>query len=471
MKKSTINRRVVSATGIVSLLVAVAAFGSAYQHYHHTDISSIPLEIETTDDHNYIGQTIQFEQVQDDIYNISFDLQHGQLQTELTLKNVDLGLMIPTVPARAHGNKELTRWFLSEREFNRQRVTFAAGSFHIDLSSGLKGYRQDQISVSLTNNCLGAGHWELAVAVVDENEESQKIYQGYFEFPKGAYADLVAQANTTPYMAQARTMEAWPGFRFLSGLPFDLASLRQVNEVRSVMATDLATEPVLVAAEQMDKAKLMVAESPEAPLTWADLRSSEISYQSFVPPGIYLPERSWNSDYSQIAHLQSAVIRDITLPHPSQTSTESLVELELTFKNEAGQTRRWIISGIDIESLPQLSPQDYSDGFYRPLGFGPTFTQDYESLKQMSPSEDPYFSVILDEDDKVIDYRQDIGLNGLVMHRNLSDPNMLHLYPMSYERITLVGHYTIDLRDRKYPDHHISNSRVVEADKETNIAQ
>ena len=47
-----------------------------------------------------------------------------------------------------------------------------------------------------------------------------------------------------------------------------------------------------------------------------------------------------------------------------------------------------------------------------------------------------------------MNYRQDIGLNGLVMHRDLADPNVLHLYPMSYERITLVGHYVVDLRDR-----------------------
>ncbi|MEO0378424.1 MAG: hypothetical protein AAF329_28285 [Cyanobacteria bacterium P01_A01_bin.17] len=432
--------------------------GSTYRHYHQTDISNVPLETETVDGYSYVGQAIQFEQVRDDIYHISFNLEHGQSQTELTLNNVDLSLMIPKVPERARGNKDLIRWFLSEREFNRQRVTFAAGSSHVDLPDGLGGYGPEQISVSLTNNCLGAGHWELAVSAVDENDQSQKIYQGYFDFPKGAYASLIAQANATSYMGQARTMEAWPGFRFLSGLPFDLASLRQVDEEHSVIATDLATEPVIAAKEQVEKAELMVAQSPEVPVTWADLRASEITYQSFVPPGIYLPERAWGSDYSQIAHLQGAVVRDITLPKSSQTAAESLVELELSFQNEAGQMRRWLISGIDLESLPQLSPQEYSYGFYRPLGFGPSFTEDYESLKQMPPSEDPYFSVLLDEAGQVINYRQDIGLNGLVMHRNLTDPNVIHLYPMSYERITLVGHYVIDLGDRDQNSHYAFNT-------------
>lgn len=455
LTRKSILKPILYSAGATAVLVISVASGSAYHHYSQTDIGNISLETEAVKGHAYKGQLIHFEQVQGGTYDISFSLRHQQSHTELTLKDINLSLMIPMAPMRARHSKNLVRWFLSEREFNRQRIIFAAGSSHIKLSDGLGGYRSEQISISLTNNCLGAGHWELAVSAVDESGESQKVYQGYFDFPKGAYAELVAQANATSYLAQARTMEAWPGFRFLSRLPFDLASLRQVNEARSVAATDLATEPVLVAEEQMDKAKLMVTESSEALLTWANLRSSKITYQSFVPPGIYLPERSWDSDYSQIAHLQGAVVRNITLPNASQTSAESLVELELTFKNEAGQMRRWIISGVDVKSLPQLSPQDYSDGFYRPLGFGPTFTQDYESLKQMPPSEDPYFSVILDEDGKVINYRQDIGLNGLVMHRSLSNPDMLHLYPMSYERITLVGHYTIDLRDRINSNHYL----------------
>ncbi|MEM9152374.1 MAG: hypothetical protein AAGB19_18220, partial [Cyanobacteria bacterium P01_F01_bin.3] len=82
---------------------------------------------------------------------------------------------------------------------------------------------------------------------------------------------------------------------------------------------------------------------------------------------------------------------------------------------------------------------------YMPLGYGTPFTQSYQDLENAPPSQSPVFSVLLDGDDKVIDYRKDIGINGLVMHRDVEDENLLHLYLMSYERITLIGHYVIDL--------------------------
>ena len=44
-----------------------------------------------------------------------------------------------------------------------------------------------------------------------------------------------------------------------------------------------------------------------------------------------------------------------------------------------------------------------------------------------------------------MDYRGDVGINGLVLHRDVDDPNLVHLYLMSYERIVLVGHYVVDV--------------------------
>ena len=64
-----------------------------------------------------------------------------------------------------------------------------------------------------------------------------------------------------------------------------------------------------------------------------------------------------------------------------------------------------------------------------------------------APDENPLFSVWLDTNNRVIDYRQDIGLNGMVLHRDINDIAKLHLYIMSYERITLIGHYVLDLTD------------------------
>ena len=103
------------------------------------------------------------------------------------------------------------------------------------------------------------------------------------------------------------------------------------------------------------------------------------------------------------------------------------------------------MSGIDWSEVPRLDSADYADGIYMPLGFGTPFTQSYDELKENPPALSPFFSVLLDGQNKVINYRQDIGINGLVMHRDINDENLLHLYLMSYERITLIGHYVVDM--------------------------
>ncbi|MEM9977269.1 MAG: hypothetical protein AAF808_06525, partial [Cyanobacteria bacterium P01_D01_bin.2] len=130
----------------------------------------------------------------------------------------------------------------------------------------------------------------------------------------------------------------------------------------------------------------------------------------------------------------------------SPLTTDPLKEVELVFDGTQG-TRKLILTGLDMEAIPQLEAEDYSDGIYMPLGFGTPFTQDYEDLKQINPTEHPFMSVVLDGENRVVDYRRDIGINGIVLHRDVEDPDVLHVYPMSFERITLVGHYTVNLSE------------------------
>ncbi|NER81658.1 MAG: hypothetical protein F6K42_19260, partial [Leptolyngbya sp. SIO1D8] len=320
------------------------------------------------------------------------------------------------------------------------RSIFSAGSEHIDAPDGFAGYDSDQLVIALTNNCLGAGYWELAVSVVEADGSIRKIYQGFFDFPMGTYAEMVRNSNPdVSYMNQARSMEPWIGFDFLKGSPFAIDQLRTVTSDQIVEASDQADAAVLVRNEQADKAGLVVYDGNPWE-TYAELRQSQVKFQSFVSPGIYTEQRLWDSNLSEIASLDHAVVRQIDSPLGN-----GLTEIELILLNNEGATRRLIISGIDLDKVPQLPTEEYSDGIYRPMGFGTPFTQDYEDLKALPPTEDPFFSVLLDENDRIMNYRMDVGLNGLVLHRDETDPSVLHIYPMSYERILLVGHYVVDL--------------------------
>ncbi|MEM6598001.1 MAG: hypothetical protein AAF635_07510 [Cyanobacteria bacterium P01_C01_bin.69] len=442
----------------------------AHQRYSDRSLFNIPLQTEAVEGHTWTGEGISFHQLDGDHFDVSFNLS-GDQDAQLVLRDIDLTLMIPEVPVTAQGNPDLTRWFLTEREFNRQRVIFEPGSTHIDLPDGLDGYNAEDLSIALTNNCLGAGYWELAVSAPNGEGELEKIYQGYFTFPRGVYAEIVSWLNPSSYWQQARTMEAWPGFDFLSGLPFALSELRTVDAETVVPVTDLKTEEIIAKNEQIKKESLIVyADGTDADdiRTWEDIRQADLRFQSFVTPGIYDESRLWESDFSQLKTVVSAVGRQITSPladvpfsdeanvediSVTDSQQQALVEVELDFESEAGELRRLVVSGIDWAQVPQLESVDYSDGVYMPLGFGTPFTQSYGDLQETPPAQSPFFSVFLDADNRVIDYRQDIGVNGLVMHRDVDDPDLLHLYLMSYERITLIGHYVVDLDMYELPQY------------------
>ena len=438
--------RRLSCLSLVASLTAMAALtGPAPgMRYGPDALANILITTEPVETQQWVGGSLSFQQQHGAQFNIVLTLATDSQSAQLHLPDVDLRLFIPKAPEMARGSRELTQWFLTEREFNRQRVIFDLEAESSHWPEGFAGYSAEDLSIALTNNCLGAGYWEIAVFAQTGDSDNEKIYQGYFTFPKGAYASLIAQLNPTKYWREARNLENWPGFHFLSGMAFDLDALRQVNRAQAAPVIDLAAEPIIAANEQIKKAdRIVYAEdtSAEDIKTWADLRQSNLKFQSFLNPGIYDPHHLWESDYSQIATVKGATVRRISSP----LSNQELREVELEFANTDGETRKFVISGFDLKQIPQLDNSDYSNGVYMPLGFAPPFTQNYSELVQNPPDQNPFFSVWLTSDSRVIDYRQDIGVNGLVLHRDAYDEALLHIYLLSYERITLVGHYAIDL--------------------------
>ena len=81
-----------------------------------------------------------------------------------------------------------------------------------------------------------------------------------------------------------------------------------------------------------------------------------------------------------------------------------------------------------------------------PMGIAvPPFYQDYESLKKSPPQKSAYFSFLLDKNNRWLNHH-DIAIDGPVLHKDIDDPNILHMYLLSYERQTLVGHYTLTIK-------------------------
>lgn len=380
--------RIISAVIGASLLSLTAIAGSVYLRYGNSNLTQIPLKTETLKNSHLVGENMSFYLGKNSLYNIQFEISHKGESIPIRLENIDLELMIPQIPDILQGNQELTQWFLTEREFNQQQVIFPAGSPEINIPHGFMGYRPQDISITLTNNALGAGFWELALFAQTSAGKTQ-IYQGYFNFPKGAYRHLISQLNGVSYWHYAPSLENWPGFDFYQGMPFNLEALRTVKR------------------------------------------------QYLIPT----QDRLSKTDYPQISQLQSASAKTIESP----LADEELLELELIFKSESGKIRKLIISGLDWHKIPQLSTDDEDQGLYIPIGFAPPFRQNYQQLKQNPPQKNPLFSVMLDGYNLVMNYRQEVGINGLAIHRDLRNPHKLHFYLMSDKQMTGVSRSVLDL--------------------------
>ncbi|MGL5060180.1 MAG: hypothetical protein ACRC62_09365, partial [Microcoleus sp.] len=375
--------------------------------------------------------------VKKDATHFDFILEPTNPHTaKIVFKNVDVSLFVPKTPDWVKQNKNLETIATVDREWNRQQVSFKPASSDIEVSGG-NGFEKDNlVSVDLANNCLNAGLWEVLL-FVKEGDAKKLYYQGWFTFPKGHYKNLFENNNRVSYWENWYRLEHWQN---PAGTPIDLPALRQVKSEAEVPAQFLADEKFIASGEQKRKFKLVFGDNL---LTWKDLQNSAAKFASFVPPGRYDVKKPWSNEFWRIAKFEKAVLRNVQSP----ASDRTLQEIELIFHDEkTNQKNRYIVSGLDLDKIPQLAVSDYSKGLYMPMGIGiPPFFQSYEDLKAAPPFQSPYFSVLIDSQNKWINHHE-TAIDGVVIHRDLSDPKLLHFYFLTYERHSLLGHYLITVR-------------------------
>ncbi|MEG4288007.1 hypothetical protein Q5692_04700 [Microcoleus sp. C2C3] len=355
---------------------------------------------------------------------------------KISFKNIDVSLFVPKNPDWVKKNKNLETIALVDREWNRQQVSFKPESSNIEVSGGDGFEKNNLVSVDLANNCLNAGLWEVLL-FVKEGEFKKLYYQGWFTFPKGHYKNIFENNNKVSYWENWYKLEHWQN---PAGTPIDLPALRQFSSEKEVPAQFLADERFITSGEQNRKFKLVFGDNI---LTWEELQNSQAKFASFVPPGRYDVNKPWSNEFWRIANFEKAILRDVKSPGSNQI----LQELELIFKDKrTGEKNRYIVSGFNLDKIPQLAVSDYSKGLYMPMGIGiPPFFQSYEDLKQAPPFQSPYFSVLLDSQNKWINHHE-TAIDGVVMHRDRDNPELLHFYFLTYERHSLLGHYIITSR-------------------------
>ncbi|MDE1975693.1 MAG: hypothetical protein KGL04_11055 [Elusimicrobia bacterium] len=368
-------------------------------------------------------------------FNFIFKPENGRT-ARVVFKNVDVRLLSTTLPAWTKSDPALQRIALTDREWNRQEVSFNPHGSHFEISGG-DGWEKEHIyAAHLARNCLNAGLWE--VLLFDkENGRKTLYYHGWFTFPLGWYRKLFERETGLAYWRHWYYLEHWDN---PAGLKMDLSKLRRMLAQYPVEASFNPNEPILREGEQIDKRKNISVETLSA---WGDIlrKSPSIRYAAFLPPGRYFVSHPWGNEYWRLAKFEGAVWRRIISP----AGPKPLDELELQFKSTKGALSRYIISGFSLSALPRLKLEDYPKGLYMPMGIGvPPFHQSYEDLEKNPPQKTPYFCLWLDSRGRWINHHEG-GIDGPVLLRDKDNPDLLHVFLLSYERHTLIGHYVIHL--------------------------
>ena len=384
----------------------------------------------------YDGRTLTLVKRDATHFDFVFEPKHAHV-AKVVFKNVDVSLMTPSLPEWAKTDAGLRRIALTDRQWNRQQVAFGGpGSPHVEITGGDGFEAKNLYSAELAKNCLNAGLWEVLL-FTREGGNKAMYYQGWFTFPLGHYKSVFEHNTGLPYWKHWYYLEHWfdP-----AGTPVPMGKLREVMAEREVPAAFDRAAPVFFAGEQLRKRRTTVAQNVRA---WGDYYDGRaVRFASFVPPGRYDLSKPWKNEYVRMDRFDKAILRTVKPPGASAT----LSELELVFSStKRDGVCRFFVSGIDINALPQLAITDYPKGLYMPMGIGvPQFYQSYGELQKNPPHLSPYVSVLLDGEGKWIDHHS-FAIDGPVLHRDATNPKLLHVYLLSYERHAVIAHIVVTL--------------------------
>lgn len=220
-------------------------------------------------------------------------------------KNIDIRLMTPSLPTCVKDNPDLTRISLTDRQWNRQQVSFDPNSPHIEITGG-DGFEKNNIySAELAKNCLNAGLWEVLL-FNKENGKKTLFYQGWFTFPLGHYKELFENNTGLAYRNHWYYLEHWfdP-----EGTVVDVNQLREVTRSNSVKLQSDFSEPVVFDGEQVSKKKNIISDHNIH--QFKDYYVGEVEFSTFLPPGIYRKDKPWDNEYQLIAKPTAAIFNEI----------------------------------------------------------------------------------------------------------------------------------------------------------------
>jgi hypothetical protein len=349
-----------------------------------------------------------------------FDLDLGSGEGAVSLKGVDLALLVPRLPAYVGKDANLVAYAVLQREFNRNEVKFGP-------VPGADDFR-------LANNCLKQGLWEV---MLDKKTEkgTAMFFHGWFPFPADGYSAVFEKVNGVPYEGCRKVIESYPT---IDGTPAPLEALRAVeSETKGLAPVALLDEPVVRFGEQKRKQKLLLNEKIETYRDFCDEKKQPIKTASFIEPGLYDSKQPVSFDLRWLASPKEAIRRRAK----TVTGGTDVDEVEIVFANG----HRLVIADRDLGTLAPLAAAPDADKDLLRLTFGIGTPDIYAAIADRSKEiaeARPNWVFLLDPAGKNIDNHK-TGVDRVFVWREEGAAPKLHLYLVGYERIAVVGHVTV----------------------------
>ena len=302
------------------------------------------------------------------------------------------------------------------------------------------------LRVSVTNNCLMPGLWEISAA-----DRSGEIYHGWFDMPPDDYYGLVSRLNRLDKDFVKNSLD-WS----VEEVPLQLDRLREEKETLGASPVSLFSRAEAKGFSSQDSRRkismgfaMVEKDGKESkPESLADLTTYPVLFPDFIPPGKYSLTERKRFDLRFLREIQSATVKTVK-PLTSYSPFE---------KNKKNTGQSFVEVTIDLNgyrlvigNLPGrlLVPQED----YPIYGFGVGVLSSSEPaerrafLTEQAPP--PSFAYIcrVGEDNKPVAVNShEYGLEQVFVRTHIHDENpWWEITLASFERIVDIIKYRVEI--------------------------
>ncbi|MDG1147903.1 MAG: hypothetical protein P8N52_06310 [Crocinitomicaceae bacterium] len=349
------------------------------------------------------------------------------------LNGIRLMEFIPTIPECSKGDEYMSLISVVNQEWNRNQVKWVGDELK-KATSKVHTVNNEKITrIDLARNCLNSYLWELFF-YADVDGKDKVFYHAWFNFPAELYKTLFDKRNADDFENYTNYLETW---RDPENLPLELSRIRVQQSEVMVPCSNRSDEMYPLKGER--KKKQIAIIYPETYTKMSDFHTDSALFATFSQPGFYNRKDPRTTELGRFKTLNNVQYRLTETEHVQHD------ELRFEFSRENGEVTQFIFGGIQFEDLPTLATENANSGSQFSMGIGNhPFYEDCIAHEKLCSKNNPYFGVLLDGDNNWLDSHK-IGIDGPLLHRDLKNENLIHVWLLSFERHALVGHYIVDL--------------------------